>query len=265
MKEINAENPEARLIQTEDMGFTRSTEPLQYQADFENERRFLSFDLLTGKITEDHPLREYLLALGALPEELDWFREHARSPDVFGLNYYVTSERFIDHRVDRYPAHLVGGNDQDAYADVEAVRACEEGMLGPKCVLQAVYSRYRAPVALTEAHLGAEAEERACWLSYLVREAIAAKRESVDVRAVCVWALLGSYGWRRLVCHGYEPYEAGVFEMQDGVPRKTLVAEVVRALCHGDEPRATWLPADAWWERPDRIIYPPYDPEERVA
>jgi dTDP-4-dehydrorhamnose reductase len=42
MKAIRVINPNAKLIQTEDLGKCHSTPMLQYQADFENERRWLS-------------------------------------------------------------------------------------------------------------------------------------------------------------------------------------------------------------------------------
>ena len=57
MQEIRKINPQARLIQTEDLGKTTSSSLLRYQAEFENERRWLSFDLLcrcccsTGRAT----------------------------------------------------------------------------------------------------------------------------------------------------------------------------------------------------------------------
>lgn len=49
MREIHKVNPNARLIQTEDLGKISSTPLLAYQAEFENERRWLSYDLLCGK------------------------------------------------------------------------------------------------------------------------------------------------------------------------------------------------------------------------
>ena len=48
MRAIRAVNPDARLVQTEDIGKTYSTPYLAYQAEFENERRWLSLDLLCG-------------------------------------------------------------------------------------------------------------------------------------------------------------------------------------------------------------------------
>ncbi|HLM56034.1 MAG TPA: family 1 glycosylhydrolase, partial [Pyrinomonadaceae bacterium] len=46
MRAVREVNPAARLVQTEDLGKTYSTARLRYQADFENERRWLTFDLL---------------------------------------------------------------------------------------------------------------------------------------------------------------------------------------------------------------------------
>ena len=51
MQEIRKINPDARLIQTDDLGYTTTPPRLRYQADFENTRRWLSFDLLTGRVT----------------------------------------------------------------------------------------------------------------------------------------------------------------------------------------------------------------------
>ena len=43
-------------------------------------------------------------------EELDWFVDHPCPPDTIGANYYVTSDRLLDHRVELYPAETHGGN-----------------------------------------------------------------------------------------------------------------------------------------------------------
>src|SRR4051812_7872654 len=48
MAAIRRHQPNALLIQTEDLGKIHSSETLAYQAAFENERRWLSLDLLCG-------------------------------------------------------------------------------------------------------------------------------------------------------------------------------------------------------------------------
>ena len=56
MQAIRKINPDARLVQTEDLGKTYCSPSLQYQANFENERRWLTYDLLCGKIKPGHKM-----------------------------------------------------------------------------------------------------------------------------------------------------------------------------------------------------------------
>lgn len=107
-------------MQTEDLGKTFSTPLLAYQAQLENDRRWLSLDLLCGRVNSEHPLWSYLLDAGVEETELLWFQEHRCPPDIIGINRYVCGDRFIDERLDRYPPHTHGGNGKHQYADVEA-------------------------------------------------------------------------------------------------------------------------------------------------
>ena len=99
MRAMREVNPAARLIQTEDLGFISSTPLLQYQADFENERRWLSLDLLRGAVNRTHPLWRYLLDSGASEAELARFEEEPCPPDILGFNYYLTSQRFLHEKI----------------------------------------------------------------------------------------------------------------------------------------------------------------------
>ena len=56
MRAIRVRVPDAQLIQTEDAGSIRAGHRLAAQAAFENQRRWLSLDLLTGTVDEQHPL-----------------------------------------------------------------------------------------------------------------------------------------------------------------------------------------------------------------
>src|SRR5919112_683064 len=123
MQAIRATNPTAQLVQTEDVGRTFSTTALAYQAQLENNRRLLTYDLLTGRVTAQHPLLPYLVAHGVTHSDLTWFQGVRCPPDILGLNYYLTSDRLLDERLERYPGWSHGGNGRQAYADVPAVRA----------------------------------------------------------------------------------------------------------------------------------------------
>ena len=70
MEEIRRVIPGARLVQTEDMGRTTGTPGLWNQVEFENHRRWLSLDLLFGRVRPEHPLHRSLLDQGAPAAEL---------------------------------------------------------------------------------------------------------------------------------------------------------------------------------------------------
>eukprot|EP01034_Spumella_vulgaris_P035403 gene35403-43652_t len=120
MQAIRAVNPKAKLVQTDDLGKTYSTPALTEWAAFYNERRWLAWDLLCGMVDPAHALWPYMLRHGVTQEELQWFRDHACPPDIIGANYYITSERWLDQRTERYPAGLAGAH---GFVDVEAARA----------------------------------------------------------------------------------------------------------------------------------------------
>lgn len=252
MREIRLVNPAARLVTTEDVGRTFSTPLLAYQADHENARRWLGMDLLCGKVDETHPLYEYLLEHGVTPAEIDFFRAADVLPDVIGLNYYITSDRWLDERVDRYPAWSHGGNGKHAYADVEAVRARESGIWGHEAVLAEAWARYGLPLAFTEVHIGSSREDQLRWLLEAWDAAGAMRARGADVRAVTSWALLGSFDWNKLVVRYDGTYEPGAFDLRSPEPRETAIASLLRSLASGRRPDHPLLGDPGWWLRDER-------------
>jgi dTDP-4-dehydrorhamnose reductase len=264
MRAVRKTNPSAQLIQTEDLGKTFSTRTLAYQAAFENERRWLSYDLLAGRVKRGHPMWRYLRRVGIRQSELDWFTDNPCPPDVIGINHYLTSERFLDERLGRYPACSHGGNGRHSYADVEAVRVRAEGTAGPRALIEEAWERYRLPVAVTEAHLGCTREEQLRWLKEVWEAAQSARRNGADVRAVTAWALLGAYDWNSLVTRSEGHYEPGVYDLRAPLPRPTALARMLRELAAGREYEHAVLGAPGWWRRLDRLHYPPVGPRSRT-
>ena len=245
MRAIRAVQPAARLITTEDLGRTSSTPELAYQAAFENERRWLSLDLLTGKTDPRHPMRRWLRTVGLPAGDLDWFVDHPCPPDVIGLNYYVTSERYLDHRLERWPARSHGGNARQRYADVEAVRV--EGLAGIEHLLGEAWQRFGRPLAVTEVHLGCTREEQLRWLVYVHDAACRARATGIPVTAISAWAMFGAFDWSSLVTRDDGHYEPGLFDVRGPAPRPTAVARAVRAFAAGFRPDHAALAADGWW------------------
>jgi dTDP-4-dehydrorhamnose reductase len=249
MREIRKVNPHARLIQTEDLGKTYSTRPLAYQAAFENERRWLTFDLLSGQLNRRKRMWQYLRHAGITRTELRWFLDNPLPPDILGLNHYVTSQRFLDHRLGRYPVSCHGGNGQQAYADVEAVRAYPSGMLSPKALIKEAWDRYQRPLAITEAHLACTREEQLRWFKEIWDAAQSLQDEGVDIRAVTAWSAFGSFDWNSLLTRDDGCYESGVFDLRSSVPRPTAIARMMQTLATGERYDHPVLDSTGWWRR----------------
>lgn len=255
MQAIREINSEAKLIQTEDVTKVHSTPLLKYQADFENNRRWLSFDLLLGKVNKYHPLWDYLTGVGVKKEDLMFFEEHPCAPDVFGLNYYVTSERFLDEHLDRYHPNTHGGNGRHQYADVEAVRVLEPSGLNE--LLKETWERYRTPIAVTEVHMHCTREDQLRWWTEAWNTCVKATQDGIPVKAVTAWAMLGAYDWNSLMIRDDKHYESGVFDCRNGVARKTVLARAVASNANGKDFHHPVLEEKGWWHRSDRFLNPP--------
>jgi dTDP-4-dehydrorhamnose reductase len=254
MAEIRKVNPREQLVQTEDLGKIHSTAPLAYQADFENQRRWLSLDLLCGLVGQHHPLRKHILSHGIAGHELEWFLENPMPPDILGFNYYLSSERFLDHRVKLYPGCPIGGNEQDVYVDVEAARTLKEGLGGAGTLLREAWQRFKLPLALTEVHNGCTREEQARWFVEQYDSAAGLISQGIDVRAVTAWALLGSFNWNTLVTRE-GTYEPGVYDVRAPRPLPTVMVRILQAIAAGKSPDHPFLKSPGWWRKPSRHTY----------
>ncbi|MDB5424425.1 MAG: dTDP-4-dehydrorhamnose reductase [Phenylobacterium sp.] len=256
MREIRAVRTDAQLIQTEDLGRTYSTRAVAHQAEFDNARRWMTWDLLTGRVTPGHPLWERLDHCG-LGDRLRAIADDPCPPDVLGVNHYLTSDRFLDHRIARYPPERVGGNEFMAFADVEAVRAVLPAPGGLEAVLDEAWARYRTPLAVTESHNGCTREEQVRWIREAWTSANRLRERGVDVRAVTAWALLGTYDWNSLLTRHIGHYEVGAFDVRSDPPRPTALAAELRRLGTGaGDPHPATLAA-GWWRRDIRLQFRP--------
>ena len=258
MKAIREVVPDARLVQTEDLGRCYGTELTAEQAAFENHRRFMTWDLLCGSVKPGHALWPRLVRFG-LKKRLAAIAADPCPPDIVGVNHYVTSDRFIDHRVERYPPETRGGNGWIEYADVEAVRVLEQSPRGLALALEDAWERYHLPVAVTECHLGCTREEQLRWLGEAWATVRQAHADGMDVRALTAWSLLGAYDWDSLLTNARGRYECGVFDVRSGTPRPTAAAGLLKALSNR---AATPLAAsgEGWWRRDTRLLFEPSRP-----
>ncbi len=255
MRAIRAVNPAAQLVQTEDLGKTHGTATLAQQVWFDNERRWVTYDLLTGQLAPGDPMWTFLSAAGIDERVLHDLRDDPCPPDVIGLNYYVTSERFLDRRLGRYPPHTHGGTTWARYADVEAVRVRARGCDGPATLLAEAWTRFGRPLAITEAHLGCTREQQLRWLADVWDAACRVRDAGVDVRAVTAWSAFGAHDWASLLTREDGVYETGLFDTRGPAPRPTALAAMVRALAeHGTHDHPA-LDGPGWWQEPRRFAH----------
>lgn len=248
MAEIRTVQPNARLIQTDDLSFVHSTPGIRYQADFENERRWLTWDLLCGLVRPGHVLWQYLRKAGATEPELWQIAENPCPPSIIGVNHYVTSERYLDEDRDAHGHWTHSANGRHHYADTEVVRAAPHQRMGIGALLMQVWERYKLPIAITEAHLGDCVDEQKRWLGEVWKEAQEARQAGADVRAVTVWALLGLYDWHCLLTRQENRYEPGAFTIRNGRLEPTGLTDMIYHLANGYPVESLLPPGEGWWQ-----------------
>jgi dTDP-4-dehydrorhamnose reductase len=254
MKAIRRVTPSAKLIQTEDVGKVFSTPSLRYQADFENARRWLSFDVLCGALDREHSLYPFILAQGIDPRELETLRQDPCVPDVVGMNHYLTSDRYLHSRMRAFPTTFSASNGRDRYADLEAVRMpLPANTTGPKARLWELWTRYKLPISVTEVHLGCTREEQLRWLLEVWEAAQQLRGKGADIRSVTSWSLFGAVDWNSLLTRDAGCYEPGAFDARCNPPRITAVGHAVRSLAQrGQFSHPVVTNSPGWWHRPER-------------
>ncbi len=249
MQEIRKVNPNAKLIQTEDLGKSFSTPLLAYQANFENHRRWLSYDLLLGRVSSNHFMWNAMTSCGIKEEEILFFSDNKCMPDIAGFNYYITSERYLDENLAHYSPQYHGGNGIHQYVDIETVKAALPTEGGPAILLKEAWEHLRIPLAITECHLHSPREDQMRWFNVMWNTVNKIKNEGVDLRAITAWAMFGLYGWNCLLTKPCGDYESGIFNVSTGHPRPTALTKFIQELTKNKKYHHPILDQEGWWER----------------
>ncbi len=124
-------------------------------------------------------------------------------------------------------------------------------------LLKEAWDYFKLPIAITEVHLHCTQEEQLRWLrdSWLCVNKL--RENNVQIEALTVWAMLGSFGWNTLLTHQDGDYEPGVFDVRSGSPRATLLTQMIKAYAAGKNYHHPVLHTKGWWLKDSRILYPP--------
>jgi beta-glucosidase len=143
---------------------------------FLEQRSWLVYDLLFGRVGEGHLLCGYLSQNGLRDEDLACFREHTAEPDVLGINYYphlTTTEL------------LPGGR----------VRRVWSGTDGLRELIRGIHARYEKPIFLTETSVSGRVEDRLRWLQDSLETVYALRSEGVPLVGYTWWPLFSLVDW----------------------------------------------------------------------
>ncbi len=251
MRAIRRVNPIARLVQTDDLGFCHASELLKRSAEHQNQRRWMGWDLLCGMVVPGHSLWQRLVDFG-LGDRLRTIADDPCPPDIIGVNHYLSSERFLDHRVDDHRDRAsadgaLGECDGVVHVDVDAVRHLPDEVIGLAGLIEQAWARYGIPIAVTECHNACTREEQARWFIEAWASAERLRGRGVDIRAVTAWSLLGSFDWDHMLTRVEGHYEPGVFDLRGNSPRATLMSKVLGDLAAGKTPSGPGLEVPGWW------------------
>ena len=179
VKEVDARSV---MVHVEAAGLSRATRADLEALALEDQRRgYLSFDLLTGRMTPDHPLFTWLVRNGASPDELAELARRPTEVEVMGLNFYPqwsTKQLYLDPK-----GRL-------------AYRNAEQDGAGFGALISDYYQRYRAPLMVTETSAFGAPEVRARWLGASLLEVKSLRGRGVPVHGYTWFPLFTMIDWR---------------------------------------------------------------------
>jgi beta-glucosidase/6-phospho-beta-glucosidase/beta-galactosidase len=148
MSEILEVRPDALFIFSESTEYVHPGSPdMVRAAQFLNERRFLSFDLLFGHDVSARAYT-YLMRSGMTPTEYDEFHagDSYRSHCIMGTDYYVTNEHVL-----RRDGRTIGSGE----------------VYGYYVITRQYYDRYRIPVMHTETNRNCQQATMWLWKQWM--------------------------------------------------------------------------------------------------
>ncbi len=179
----------------------KPSEQLLEEISLINERRFLCYDLLSGRVNSSHRLTNWLLQNGLNENQLLWLEANGSDPDIVGIDFYTHSEAWVSQTPD-------GNFSQDRQSHaLPTVQLYEKGYSssrinaeaprpgGLHAILKAYYERYQRPMVVTETDFCGTVAERHAWLDYTLEEIKRSREENLPVIGYTWWGATDHLNW----------------------------------------------------------------------
>ncbi|HET6386878.1 MAG TPA: family 1 glycosylhydrolase [Armatimonadota bacterium] len=196
-RSIKAAQPDAVCVFADATELHRTNNPdLQDLMNFRNTRRFLLNDLITGRVDDEHPLRNWLREKRMPQTSIEWLQANPIELDVLGLDYYRHTERQIYWRAGKAEQRI-------AYP-----------IRGLYQVAQDYCQRYDCPVFITETNWCGAVQHRIDWLKYTVSEVRRLREDGTPVVGFTWWPLFDHFDWEYAMtrAHGHI-HPVGLFHL----------------------------------------------------
>jgi hypothetical protein len=180
---VLAENPGATVVHVEAASlYTPGAPEVRQAAERLSQLGFLPTDLVTGQVSPEHRLYDWLVRHGADEDRLRRLAAEPAHVDLIGVNYYP----------DLSPRRLTASDVPPSGVAQEAHNLWTAGL---ETSVRAFADRYRLPMIIAETSIEGDDAVRASWLrssAATVRDLVAA---GLDVRAYTWWPFFDFVDW----------------------------------------------------------------------
>ena len=197
------------ILQVEATGLSRAIRQDLEPLAIEHQRRgYLFYDLITGSVTREHPLFEWMLSSGASARELEEIASRPIPIEILGMNFYPqwsTQQIYIDRR------------GRLCYRPVE-----HEGA-GFISLIEDYYERYHAPIMITETSAFGSDEIRSRWLAESVAAVKTLRARGLPLVGFTWFPMFTMVDWRyRLGRKSVENYyiDLGLYKLNQATGRR---------------------------------------------
>ncbi len=177
---IKAEQPDASTVQVEALWHTfTSDESLQAQANHNNARQYLCFDLTTGRVTDDYILTNFLCSHGMTDTDIEWFHRNAVTFDLFGANFYPWSYGELKKEPSGSIRYVTGETSGDKIEPV----------------IREAYNHSQLPIMITETSARSDIAGRARWMDETVAAVRTLRAEGIPIVGYTWFPLFTMIDW----------------------------------------------------------------------